>query len=341
MSDQGIDDRQMTVSSHLEELQRRLILTLIGVAVAACVMLVFGKYLVALLCRPLNHAQTTLGLAPQTYTHSPPTGFTVYLKVSLAAGLMVASPWVVYQGWRFIASGLRRSERRIALTLVPFSTVMMIAGILFLYFVMLPVCLWFLLAFASSYPDVGGGEPSLISRLLAQASGPAHAAPDPGGGVDPDPVGSPGFSLPILTKDPTEPRSGQIWLKVPELVLRFHAQGKTRSIVPGTTNLMSPLIEIGQYISFVTMLAIGIVVAFQLPVVMLVLGWSGIVAPDWFAQYRRHCVFVCFVLGALLTPADLPSMFLLALPLWGLFEMGLVLMRAVYSKEATDSAQGE
>ena len=67
---------------------------------------------------------------------------------------------------------------------------------------------------------------------------------------------------------------------------------------------------------------------------MLVLGWTGLVDPAWFSRYRRHCIFLCFVLGAFLTPADLPSMFMLALPLWGLFEFGIVLMRVVRRKRA-------
>ena len=329
MSDETSDDARMTVGSHLEELQRRLILSLSGVALAACVMLGFGRHLVAVICQPLNHAQATLGLAQQIYTFSPQSGFTIYLKVSLVAGLIVASPWVVYQVWRFIASGLHHAERRIALTLIPFSTVMTVTGVLFMYFIMLPVCLLFFLSFSTSYPDVGS-DSSAVSRLLARATGPEHAAPDSADAAEADPAAPSSFSLPIMAQDPVEPKNGQVWLKVPEYVLRFHANGQTRSIVPGTTNLMSPLIGFGEYISFVTMLAVGVVVAFQLPVIMLILGWTQIVDPAWFAKYRRHCVFTCFVLGAFLTPADLPSMFLLALPLWGLFEIGLVLMRMVY-----------
>ena len=67
--------------------------------------------------------------------------------------------------------------------------------------------------------------------------------------------------------------------------------------------------------------------AFQLPVVMLVLGWTGVMASETVSQSRRYCIFGCFVAGALLTPADVLSMFLLAFPLWGLFEFGLLLMK--------------
>ena len=105
--------------------------------------------------------------------------------------------------------------------------------------------------------------------------------------------------------------------------------------------MLSPMIEIGQYISFVTMLMVAIVVSFQLPVVMMIVGWTGLVDPAWLSKYRRYCIFVCFVLGALLTPADPISMFALALPLWGLFELGLLVMRAGYRKRTEPADAGE
>jgi sec-independent protein translocase protein TatC len=80
----------------------------------------------------------------------------------------------------------------------------------------------------------------------------------------------------------------------------------------------------------VTWLALGVVIAFQLPVVMLILGWSQLVSPYWLAQYRKYCVFACFALGAIFTPADPVSMLVLALPLWGLFELGVLLMKLTY-----------
>jgi len=71
-----------------------------------------------------------------------------------------------------------------------------------------------------------------------------------------------------------------------------------------------------------------------LPVLMLVLGWTGVVRAETISQSRRYCIFGCFVAGALLTPADVLSMLLLAIPLWGLFEFGLLLMRVTQARES-------
>ncbi len=99
-----------------------------------------------------------------------------------------------------------------------------------------------------------------------------------------------------------------------------------------SVSMLNPIFEVGEYIGFVTLLALGIAAAFQLPVAMLVMGWSGIVNPARVADYRRHCLFGCFVIGAALTPVDVISMLVLSIPLYGLFEFGLVVMRAAYRR---------
>ena len=73
---------------------------------------------------------------------------------------------------------------------------------------------------------------------------------------------------------------------------------------------------------------------------MMILGWTRLVEPSLLSKYRRYCIFVCFVIGALLTPADPISMFALALPLWGLFELGLIVMRLAYRKPTASPENG-
>lgn len=316
-------DEPMSIGDHIEELRRRMLFSLSGTAVAACVMLIIGRWLIATLCLPLNDALISVGLPPRLYTHSPPTGFTTYLKVSLVAGMVVASPWILYQAWLFIVSGLYRAERRVVITLIPFSAMMTLLGVLFMYFIMLPVCLWFFLHFTVGYPQAGDHDPGFMANLM-QSDIPslveAGAAP---GGAD----AASADTIDVRESDPPTPADGMVWLKVPEMELRVAHQGRVQSFVPAAHSQVSLLPELSQYLGFVAMLTIGIVVAFQLPVVMLVLGWTGVMASETVSQSRRYCIFGCFVAGALLTPADVLSMFLLAFPLWGLFEFGLLLMK--------------
>lgn len=334
----------MSLGEHLEELRARLILALVGVGVASIVTLYMGRQIVGWLVQPLARELRHLGLPPQTYNLGVTTGFSVYLKVSLVGGLILASPWVIYQLWKFIEAGLYQSERRVVLTVLPFSALMSGLGVLFMYYFMLPVCLAFLIGFAASYPppavDSGGGFP--LSHWLADVVGsysgrqvehlPSTAMPDDqAAGSGQAGVSAPAARLPVLREDPADAVEGQAWIKLPERELRVFFGGRVHAFAPLVgASLVQPWIELGDYIGFVTLLTLGIVIAFQLPVVMLILSWTGVLAPADLSRYRKYCVFGCFVLGSVLTPADPVSMFVLALPLWGLYELGLLLMRLTY-----------
>ncbi len=320
----------MAFGDHLEELRRRMIWALVGVGVMTGIGLIFGRPIVAWLCIPLAQSLKAADLPPQTIATAPTTGFAIYMKVALVGGLVLSAPWVLYQGWKFIELGLYQSERRLMFILAPFSAAMTLLGVLFMYYIMLPVSLMFLIFFSTGYPAVGGEEPGFLFRLLApnQQTQPA----DP---TDVPPTNDPPLNVPILRTDPPEPADGDIWVKEPEGELRLRVNDRTRSIPLTTATLMTPLIEIRQYINFVAMMTLGITIGFQLPLVMLILGWSRLVDPAWLARYRGYCVFACFALGMLLTPADVLSMVMLAVPLWGLFEFGLILMRYTYRRHET------
>jgi len=103
----------MPLGDHLEELRRHLIYALIGVGAALVISVAFSFEIIAWLQSPLLEAQYALGFPPQTVATDATFGFmTVYLPVSLIAALVLAAPWIVYQLWRFVESGLYRHERR-------------------------------------------------------------------------------------------------------------------------------------------------------------------------------------------------------------------------------------
>jgi Sec-independent protein secretion pathway component TatC len=205
---------------------------------------------------------------------------------------------------------------------------MVVLSMLFMYFIMLPICIWFLIGFATSYPPVGEDNPGLVMQWIGQTVRKEQA-------VEPSPVATEQqLVIPIVPDDPPSPREGQMWIKSPQGHLRIHIAGQTRNFVPATgdRSLMRPLIDINEYISFVTLLALGNLVAFQMPVFIFILGWTGLVDPKLLSKYRRHCVFICFFLGMILTPADPLSMLVLAFPLWGLYELGMLAAGYVYPR---------
>ena len=321
------DDAVMDVGDHLEELRRRLIYALVGVVVASAVTLVFGKQIVSWLCLPLIQAQRSANVPAQTYTLTPIAGFAAYMKVSLVAAIIVASPWVVYNIWRFFESGLYPRERRAMILLAPFSAVMTTVGVLFMYYIMLPVSLWFLISFSASFPLTDQSNQSFMFSVI---NPPTVSLTQPSGNTAA--LKTRPTVIPLLNENPPAPIEGQLWLKMPEQQLRFYIDGQIRTLPLHTATLINPMIEIGQYINFVSVMAVGIVVAFQLPVIMLILGWWSIVDPHLLSRYRKYCVLGCFGIGMVLTPADVLSMMLLAFPLWGLFEFGLALMKMAHRR---------
>ena len=70
-----------------------------------------------------------------------------YLKASIVIGIVLTSPWIFYQIWSFVAAGLYSYERRVVYRFLPFTTGLFLAGVLFCFFVVLPVILNFLLSF--------------------------------------------------------------------------------------------------------------------------------------------------------------------------------------------------
>ncbi|WP_045857884.1 twin-arginine translocase subunit TatC [Teredinibacter purpureus] len=92
------------------------------------------------------------------------------------------------------------------------------------------------------------------------------------------------------------------------------------SVGPETVAVMT---DISKYQAFVIKLFFAFGAAFEIPVATLLLISAGIVTPAQLAQKRPYVVVACFVIGMLLTPPDIISQALLALPMWFLFEIGI------------------
>lgn len=95
--------------------------------------------------------------------------------------------------------------------------------------------------------------------------------------------------------------------------------------------------DIGRYLDFVLKIFIAFGIAFEVPIVTLVLVKMGITTPDQLASKRPYVIVAAFVMGMLLTPPDVISQVLLAVPVWMLFELGLVLARVTMGEKNKDA----
>ncbi len=142
------EEEKLPFTDHLEELRRRLIISVIAIAVGFIVSYFFSKQLFEILMKPL-----IVSLPPKStliFTSLPEAFFT-YLKVSLLSGIFLASPVVLYEMWAFISPGLYKHEKRYVVPFVLFSSIFFIGGALFGYFVVFPFGFKFFLGFATDY----------------------------------------------------------------------------------------------------------------------------------------------------------------------------------------------
>lgn len=115
------------------------------------------------------------------------------------------------------------------------------------------------------------------------------------------------------------------------------------SIAPEGVQVMT---DIRSYLDFVLKLFFAFGLSFEIPIGVIILSWMGVVNPEKLASKRHYVIILCFLFGMLLTPPDVLSQILLAIPMWLLFELGIFFGKRVATrspnsgaKEASDSAQ--
>jgi len=144
----------MSVIEHLEELRRRLVISLAAIAVLAITGFVFYDRIIDFLAGPYQQAIAALppesrppgNLGTGLITLSPTEPFVTFLKVGFFSGFLLALPLLLWQVWRFVTPGLTKRERRIGIPFV-ISSVILFAGGTVLAFFVIPKGLGFLLSF--------------------------------------------------------------------------------------------------------------------------------------------------------------------------------------------------
>lgn len=226
-----------TFISHLIELRSRLIRAVVSVLVIFVVLFIYpgpGK-IYDILAQPML---ATLPPGSRMIAVGVITPFMVPIKVTLLAAFVLALPIVLYQAWAFVAPGLYKNEKRLAMPLIISSTLLFLLGMAFCYFVVFHIVFHFIATFAP------------------------------------------------------------------------------HSITP------SPDIE--AYLSFVMTLFLAFGVAFEVPIVVILLVKTGMVTVAKLRSVRGYVIVGAFIIAAVVTPPDALSQFTLAFPLCVLFEIGVL-----------------
>lgn len=152
---------KMPFLAHLEELRKRLIVSLIAVGVGFSLAFYFSEQIMGFLKRILT---TTFALQksypfvtivakapPELIFVAPAEAFWAHIKIGFLAGLLLALPFLLFELWRFVSPGLLERERRYALPFVVLGTVFFFIGVAFCYFVVLPFAMNFLLTYKTEH----------------------------------------------------------------------------------------------------------------------------------------------------------------------------------------------
>lgn len=228
-------DKEIPLVQHLIELRSRLLRIVIFVSVVFLGLYAkFSTEIYALASAPLQKLLPANTSMIATDITSP---LLTPMKLSLFVSLVLCIPYILYQIWAFIAPGLYKREKRIAIPLLVSSVALFYTGMAFAYFVIFP----------------------LIFKITTQSG----------------------------------------------------LQGVTA------------MTDIAKYLDFILHMFFAFGFVFEIPVATILLIQAEIISARGLIKKRPYVIVGCFVVGMILTPPDVTSQFMLAIPMWALFEAGV------------------
>jgi sec-independent protein translocase protein TatC len=296
----------MSIGDHIEDLRKRIIWSVVPPLPLAVLFFLLADPIVRWFLVPLYNVLDKHGLPAHVQVLSPPEFLMVEMKIAIGAAILLAGPWILYQLWRFVSPGLHEHERRFVYFLIPGSAILCVTGLSLMYYIMLPLILDFMVTLA--------GGVSMPTELITL-----------GDSISP-------LTIPLLEELPEIAAVGDVWVKMPEGVLEVAvlssdvAMLETLQLPMNRGSLISQQFQLSSYLGFVLLLMFAIGIAFQLPMVMLLLGWLGIVTPAWLRKNRKYALLILGIISAMITPQDAVSMLMMLMPLYLLYELGIALI---------------
>ena len=149
-------DRDMSLAEHLTELRSCLVKAGATLVVGTAVSFYYLEQIIEALTAPVG----------QLYYLRPAEAFMIYMKIALLAGLILASPMVLYQLYSFVRPALTLREKHYALCTIPIIIVLFLGGMLFSYYLVFPRALEFFLGFGNGHVNPLISMESYLDFLL-------------------------------------------------------------------------------------------------------------------------------------------------------------------------------
>lgn len=301
------DSYRMTVGEHLEELRGRMIKAGAGFILVLIACFVFYERVVWYFCKPLVEAYYKHQLNPQLIVDEVGEGFMVAIKISMIVAAAIAGPWILYQLWQFVAAGLYPHERKYVTRYLPLSIGLLVGGMLFVYFLVLPWTLDFFLGWNKTFQLRVPNQ-----NVTFDATRPTTQAT--------------AVQVPIIRGTPSglAKNGSYLWVDPVTQRLMFFHENTLRIIPFNADTLIGQEYKLSHYMDLVVMMLITFALAFQLPLAVLALERIGIVEVEGLKAGRQYVYFAMVVAAAVITPGDvITATIALIFPLIGLYELGI------------------
>jgi len=163
-----LDAGRMSFLEHLDELRKRLIASIIGLAVACVIAFIFNdKYIFRFIMLPM---QQMLPEGNKLLATEASEAFMLWMKVGFLAGLLIAAPFMLYQVWLFVAPGLYTHEKRFAIPFVFSASVCFFTGAAFSHYIAFPATWKFFIEFTPGFitfmPKIGPAFSLYMKMML-------------------------------------------------------------------------------------------------------------------------------------------------------------------------------
>ena len=227
------DEQGGTFLAHLEELRSRLVkCAVVTVAAAAPCFIYWKKIFDVILVYPLCKTDPK----PHLIFTAPAEAVMLSLQIAAACGIVIASPVIFYQIWRFVSPGLYKHEKRVVIPVVVATTLSFFCGLAFSYALI----------------------PLLIKVLTSFGAG-----------------------------------------------------------------VLEPYFKAKEYIGFLIKLCLACGLIFEMPVISYILTKMGLLTPGFLVGKIRHAIVLCFIVAAIITPPDIFSQAVMAVPLITLYGLSI------------------
>lgn len=134
--------KRLSFLKHLDELRKRIIISLVALAIGAIAAFGFASSILKFLKKPLDQTVERFAF------FSPQEALLVYVQIAVWAGFLIAMPVIIYQFWLFVSPAIKKNLKRYAFGFIISSLIAFLAGCAFAFFILIPAALKFLMSFA-------------------------------------------------------------------------------------------------------------------------------------------------------------------------------------------------